>query len=77
MLHAISEIAHFMNCPNFCPLHELAFTPAHFSNWAILCSFYAHFMNSANFYVVFEVRLLASLYFHAHFVKWARVEASS
>jgi hypothetical protein len=36
MLHPIREIAHFMNCPT---------TPAHFINWAILCSFCAQFMN--------------------------------
>jgi hypothetical protein len=34
MLHPIREIAHFMNWPNFCPLHELASTLAHFTNWA-------------------------------------------
>jgi hypothetical protein len=30
MLHPIREIAHFMNWPNFCPLHELASTLAYF-----------------------------------------------
>jgi hypothetical protein len=34
-------------------------------------------MNWADSYVAFEVRLLASSYFYAQFVKWARVEASS
>jgi hypothetical protein len=60
MLYPIRDIAHFINWPNFCPLHELAFTLAHFTNWTILCSFYAHFMNWADMYVEFEVRLLAS-----------------
>jgi hypothetical protein len=53
MLHPIRETAHFMNWPDFCPLHELASTLAHFTNWAILCSFSAHFMNWTGFYVAF------------------------
>jgi hypothetical protein len=56
-----------------CPLHELASTLAHFTNWAILCSFSAHFMNWADFYVAFEGRCLASWYFCAQFVKWAEI----
>jgi hypothetical protein len=34
MLHPIREIAHFMNWPNFCPLHEPGRYVAHFMNWA-------------------------------------------
>jgi hypothetical protein len=37
MLHPIRENAHFMNWPYYsCPFHELAFTLAQFTNWAIL-----------------------------------------
>jgi hypothetical protein len=59
MLHPIREIARFMNWPNFCPLHELTSTVVNVTNWAILCLFSAHFMNWADLYVAFEVRLLA------------------
>jgi hypothetical protein len=58
ILHPIREIVHFMNWPNFCPLHELASTLAYFTKWVILCSFYSHFMNWADLYVAFEVMLL-------------------
>jgi hypothetical protein len=63
MLHPLHEIAHFMNWSYYSyPFHELASTLARFTNWAILS---AQFMNWADLYVAFEVRLLAYSYFYA------------